>query len=83
MSLQFLAILKHELSGITLDMIAKKILDGILQPNVQAIVTTDTKSMTEKAEAADSFLSSSGQLLKQAFPRSVCLATPPTVSPQA
>ena len=67
--LQFLAILKHEMSGITLDMIAKEILTGLLPPNVQAIVTTDTNSVTEMAEAADSFFSSSDQLLEQAFPR--------------
>ena len=58
---QFLTILKHEMSGITLDMIAKEILTGVLPPSVRAIVTTDTNSVTEMVEAADSL--SSGQLL--------------------
>ena len=54
---QFLAILKHEMSGITLDMIVKEILAGVLPPSIWAIVTTDTNSVTEMAEAADSFSS--------------------------
>ena len=52
-------------------MIAKVILAGVLPHSIRIIITTDTNSVTEMAEAADSF-ASSGQLLKQAFTRSVC-----------
>ena len=76
---QFLAILGAEMSGITMDMLAKEILANVLPPNIRAIVTTDTNSAVEMATAADSFYSSSGQILERATTQTVCAATTHTV----
>ena len=78
---QFLAILSAEMSGITMDMLAKEILANVLPPNIRAIVTTDTNSAVEMATAADSFYSSSGQILERATTQTVCAATTHTVGP--
>ena len=78
---QFLAILGAEMSGITMDMLAKEILANVLPPNIRAIVTTDTNSAVEMATAADSFYSSSGQILERATAQTVCAATTHTVGP--
>merc|ERR1711895_73306 len=77
---QFLAILKAEMAGITMDMLAKEILASVLPQNIKAIVTTDTNSPFEMAAAADSY-SSSGQILERTAAQTVYAATPPTVSP--
>ena len=78
---QFLAILKAEMAGITMDMLAKEILASVLPQHIKAIVTTDTNSPFEMAAAADSFYSSSGQILERTAAQTVYAATPPTVSP--
>ena len=78
---QFLAILRAEMAGITMDMLAKEILANVLPHNIKAIVTTDTNSAVEMAAAADSFYSSSGQILERAAAQTVYAATPPTISP--
>ena len=75
---QFLAALKAEMADMTLDMIAKEILAGVLPANIRAIVTTDTNSPGDMANAADAFFSSAGELLEQTH--QVCMATPATTS---
>ena len=79
---QFLAALKNQMSGITMEMIAKEILAGVLPPNIRAIVTTDTNSPADMATAADAFFSSAGELLEQSVSRPVYTAafTPATPS---
>ena len=78
---QFLAILRAKMAGITMDVLAKEILANVLPHNIKAIVTTDTNSAVEMAAAANSFYSSTGQILERAAAQTVYAATTPTVSP--
>ena len=73
---QFLAALKAEMADMTLDMIAKEILAGVLPANIRAIVTTDTNTPADIATAADAFFSSTGELLEQSYTKPVYMAGP-------
>ena len=80
---QFLAALKAEMANMTLDMIAKEILAGVLPPHIRAIVTTDTNAPADMAAAADCFFTSSGELIEQNTVRPICTANaaPPPQQP--